>query len=73
MGSDGSIDVPSAHTPEGGVLLGSDQAVRRMVVFEDPQCPYCRQFEEVNGPLITTLIAGGELGLPDALAGRGVI
>jgi hypothetical protein len=59
MGSDGSIDVPSAHTPEGGVLLGSDEAVRRMVVFEDPQCPYCRQFEEASGELLRTAWKAG--------------
>jgi protein-disulfide isomerase len=23
-----------------------------MVVFEDPQCPYCRQFEEISGQLL---------------------
>jgi protein-disulfide isomerase len=32
-----------------------------MVLFEDPQCPYCRQFEELNGPLITTALDAGEL------------
>ena len=28
---------PSGHTSEGGVLVGSDNARRRLVVFEDPQ------------------------------------
>jgi protein-disulfide isomerase len=23
-----------------------------MVLFEDPQCPYCRQFEEISGELL---------------------
>ena len=23
-----------------------------MVLFEDPQCPYCRQFEEISGDLL---------------------
>jgi protein-disulfide isomerase len=32
-----------------------------MVLFEDPQCPYCRQFEELNGPLITAALDAGEL------------
>ena len=61
MSSGDEVDIPSGHTPDGGVLVGGAGAPRVMVVFEDPQCPYCRQFEEVNGPLITTLIAGGEL------------
>ena len=43
---------PSGHTPDGGVLVGSDGARRRLVVFEDPQCPYCRQFEEASGDLL---------------------
>jgi protein-disulfide isomerase len=52
---------PSGHTPEGGVLLGSPDASMGMVLFEDPQCPYCRQFEELNGPLITAALDAGAL------------
>jgi protein-disulfide isomerase len=52
---------PSGHTPEGGVLVGKPDADRVMVLFEDPQCPYCRQFEEHNGPLIATAVDAGEL------------
>jgi hypothetical protein len=50
---------PSGHTPDGGVLVGSDGARRRLVVFEDPQCPYCRQFEEVSGDLLRREVAAG--------------
>jgi protein-disulfide isomerase len=32
-----------------------------MVLFEDPQCPYCRQFEELNGPVVTAALGAGEL------------
>jgi protein-disulfide isomerase len=52
---------PSGHTPEGGVLVGKATAAKSMVLFEDPQCPYCRKFEEVNGPLISAAIDAGEL------------
>ena len=52
---------PSGHTPEGGVLVGKADASKSMVLFEDPQCPYCRKFEEVNGPLITAASDAGEL------------
>ena len=52
---------PSGHTPEGGVLLGDPDASRGMVLFEDPQCPYCREFEELNGARITAALAAGEL------------
>jgi hypothetical protein len=52
---------PSGHTPEGGVLVGSDNARRRLVVFEDPQCPYCRQFEDASGDLLRREVAAGAL------------
>jgi protein-disulfide isomerase len=51
---------PSGHTPDGGVLVGHANASRTMVLFEDPQCPYCRQFEELNAPLLTAALSAGE-------------
>jgi hypothetical protein len=53
------IAAPSGHTTEGGVLVGSSGARRRLVVFEDPQCPYCREFEEVSGDLLRREVAAG--------------
>ena len=50
---------PSGHTAEGGVLVGSDNARRRLVVFEDPQCPYCRRFEDASGDLLRREVAAG--------------
>jgi hypothetical protein len=50
-----SFQSPPSHTAEGGVLLGSATAMSRMVVFEDPQCPYCRRFEEQCGELLRSL------------------
>ena len=52
---------PSGHTPEGGVLVGNADARKGMVLFEDPQCPYCRQFEELNGALVAAALDDGEL------------
>jgi protein-disulfide isomerase len=52
---------PSGHTPEGGVLVGNADAGRGMVLFEDPQCPYCRQFEELNGPVLRAALDAGGL------------
>jgi hypothetical protein len=51
--------VPPGHTPGGGVLVGSEGARRRLVVFEDPQCPYCREFEERSGDLLRREVAAG--------------
>jgi hypothetical protein len=54
-----AIEVPSGHTPEGGVVVGREGARRRLVVFEDPQCPYCREFEAVSGDLLRREVAAG--------------
>jgi protein-disulfide isomerase len=58
-----SIPTPSAHTPDGGVLLGSDEARHRLVVFEDPQCPYCRRFEEASGELLRSVRREGDVAI----------
>jgi thioredoxin family protein len=58
-----AIETPPGHTPEGGVLVGSENARRRLVVFEDPQCPYCRKFEDVSGDLLRREIAAGTVGV----------
>ncbi len=51
--------VPAGHTPDHGVLIGSDGARRRLVVYEDPQCPYCRRFEQRSGDLLGREVAAG--------------
>lgn len=56
-----SVPSPSGHTPEGGVLIGKADASKGMVLFEDPQCPYCRHFEELNDPFITSALHAGWL------------
>jgi len=59
MDSPTTPPAPSGHTPDGGVLVGSEGARRRLVVFEDPQCPYCRQFEVAAGDLLRREVAAG--------------
>jgi predicted DsbA family dithiol-disulfide isomerase len=54
-----TTEVPPGHTPDGGVLVGSQGARRRLVVFEDPQCPYCREFEDASGDLLRREVAAG--------------
>jgi protein-disulfide isomerase len=61
MGSPPTIPSPSSHTPEGGVLLGRDDVERRLVLYEDPQCPYCRQFEEASGDVLRRAVGAGQL------------
>jgi hypothetical protein len=59
MESSAPVAIPGGHTPDGGVLVGSDSARRRLVLFEDPQCPYCRQFEETSGDMLRREVAAG--------------
>ena len=59
MESPRAVAVPGGHTPDGGVLVGSDGARHRLVLFEDPQCPYCRQFEEVSADVLQGEVAAG--------------
>jgi hypothetical protein len=59
MVTSGTVPVPSHHTAEGGVLVGTEDARHRLVLFEDPQCPYCRQFEETTGGVLRRPVASG--------------
>src|SRR5580704_12826620 len=52
---------PSGHTPEGGVLVGNTNARHEMILYEDPQCPFCRQFEEFGGPILAAAVDAGLL------------
>ena len=52
---------PSGHTPEGGVLVGNTNARHEMILYEDPQCPFCRQFEELGGPVLAAAVGAGLL------------
>ena len=52
---------PSGHTSDGGVLVGDPEAGAGLVLFEDPQCPYCREFEEVDDAFMTGARTAREL------------
>ncbi len=61
MHATNSAGTPGGHTSEGGVLVGKANAAKGMVIFEDPQCPYCRQFEELNGAQVTAAVETGQV------------
>jgi hypothetical protein len=63
MESSAAVATPGGHTPSGGVLVGSEGARRRLVLFEDPQCPYCRQFEEASGDMLRREVAAGAVAI----------
>lgn len=58
-----TIAVPSGHTPAGGVLVGTTSARKSMVLFEDPQCPYCRRFERRSGDMLRREVAAGAVAI----------
>ena len=60
MHTTNSAGTPGGHTSEGGVLVGKANAAKGMVIFEDPQCPYCRQFEETKGAQVTAAAGTGK-------------
>ena len=53
--------VPPGTTSRGGVLVGSASAPHHLLVYEDPQCPVCAQFERVNGGLLRQAVADGRV------------
>jgi hypothetical protein len=57
----GASASPRGHTSDGGVIVGKSNAERSLVLFEDPQCPYCKQFEELNGDTISASVSTGRL------------
>lgn len=63
MSEQQTTPAPSGHTSEGGVLIGSEGARRRAVVYEDAQCPYCARFEQASGDLLRREVASGSVAL----------
>lgn len=51
--ADPAADVPQGTVGRFGIPRGAPDALRRVTVFEDFQCPFCRQLEEVLGDTIT--------------------
>lgn len=48
-----------AHLTGGGVVTGSATAPVTVTVYEDFQCPVCRQFEQTTGPTLDQLRQAG--------------
>jgi len=61
MATTSGTPAPTHHTPDGGVLVGDPRAPRTLVLFEDPQCPYCRRFEDACGDLLRRQVAAGHM------------
>ena len=48
-------------TASGGILVGKADAPKTVVVYEDPQCPICKQFEESSGKVLARAVADGKV------------
>ncbi|MER5939776.1 thioredoxin domain-containing protein [Streptomyces sp. NPDC001928] len=51
---DDKLVKPANTTGENGttVVVGKDSAKKTLVMYEDPRCPACAQFEQVVGPTV---------------------
>lgn len=56
-----AYETPGGHNPDGGVVVGSTGARRLLVLYEDPQCPFCRRFERRCGDMLRREIASGSV------------
>jgi protein-disulfide isomerase len=43
----------------GGIVVGSSTAGHRVLVYEDPQCPVCKTFEDRSGALLAQAVERG--------------
>lgn len=55
------VVAPPRATDAGGIVVGSASAPLKLIAYEDPQCPVCRQFEETNGPTLRAAIDQGKV------------
>jgi protein-disulfide isomerase len=64
-GDEPAGDQPAAATPsnlQDGAIVAGDGPVN-VTLYEDMQCPACRQFEASIGPTLEELVEGGEITL----------
>ncbi|QHA10169.1 thioredoxin domain-containing protein [Streptomyces broussonetiae] len=54
----GLADVPEQVEPDGtSILVGDPQALTTVHLYEDPRCPYCKEFETTGGgPVLTQYV-----------------
>jgi len=61
----GDTSGDAAEAPNGvdgyAVPVGADDAPTTLTIFEDPQCPICRDFEDAVGDQLATAIEAGEV------------
>lgn len=60
-GKAATVVVPPGATDAGGIVVGSAAAPVKLIAYEDPQCPVCKDFEQVNGPTLRAAITAGKV------------
>lgn len=55
------VVAPPGATDAGGIVVGSPSAALKLIAYEDPQCPVCKDFEDVNGPTLRAAIDAGKV------------
>lgn len=67
----GELTVPTVADESGGILIGQDLTAGgevpadalRVDLYEDPLCPVCRQFQDLNGDDLRALAQDGTIAL----------
>lgn len=57
----GDVATPAGADKTGGILVGSADGAHRADVYLDFMCPYCGHFEEINGSVLASSSAAGDL------------
>lgn len=55
------VVAPAGATDAGGIVVGSSSAPVKLVIYEDPQCPVCSDFERIAGPTLQSAVAAGKV------------
>ena len=55
------VIAPPGATEAGGIVVGSASAPTKLIAYEDPQCPVCKDFEDINGPTLRAAVDDGKV------------
>jgi protein-disulfide isomerase len=55
------VIAPPGATDAGGFVVGSASAALKLIAYEDPQCPVCKDFEDINGPTLKAAVDQGKV------------
>jgi protein-disulfide isomerase len=56
-----AVVAPPGATDAGGIIVGSASAPLKLIAYEDPQCPVCKEFEQTNGPTLQAAVDAGKV------------